>query len=196
MMAYKNVYDNRSMWAKYKFFWLLLIILFALGTAYFSYQYYTIYQYTHAPINKPNMPDEVVEQWAIQATEKAYKYNYKNVEIVLPKLKRYFTQPGWNAFEQAVKGSGNLQALNQNKFTVSAQVLADKIQLTDKGYDKELHSYAWQFVLPMIIQYQSKEKTLKQPVEAYITIVRVPKTPENQGIAINTFIVKADGGDT
>lgn len=192
-MDYKNVYDDRSHWIRYRLFWLPIIALLAIasliGISYLSYIEYVSYQYKHAATNQPNMPNEQLQQWAAKVALQSYSYSYKDVDIHIAELKPYFTPSGWDAFNKALAESHNIDVIKSNKYTLSPKLITNQIKILSQQFDKELNSYAWKLLIPATITYKNKEQEFQQMVDITMVIMRIAKKPENDGIAINTFIV-------
>lgn len=189
----KNLYDNRSTWSRHPWFWSFFLIILGIslliGLGYVSFQLYTSYKYAHATLEQPNMSDEHIKEWATKIAQQSYTYNYKNYETELLKLKPYFTPSGWDAFDNALKLSKNLDVVKANKFSLSTTAIPERVRVLENKFDKESKRYEWKLEVPITVLYKGKEHELKQLINLQMTIMRIPKTAANSdGVAINAFI--------
>lgn len=105
---------------------------------------------TIVPLDRPNMSEEEIRAWAIEAVQKANSYDYVNYRSQLQDTQKYFAAYGWTQYINALELSGNLLALNERKQVVIAQV-ADKPTLTAEGMLGG--AYAWQYTMPVLVTY-------------------------------------------
>lgn len=104
------------------------------------------------PVNTPNMTTEDVMEWAIEAVEAAYSYDYINYRDQLQKAQKYFTNYGWRNYMGALSLSGNIRGLVSNKQIVTAQVI-DKPKIVAEGMLGG--AYAWKFDMPLLVTYST-----------------------------------------
>lgn len=135
-----------------------------------------------APETKPEAPQAIncqyklakdnnaVEQtlistWAEHAAIQSFQFNPDQLQAEMDALKPCYTDQGWKAFNEALKTSGNLDAIRSNRLTVTSQVSGTAIVEAIK--DKQ-----WKASVPLKVTYQNQEKEVLQTlnVELLITL--------------------------
>ena len=102
------------------------------------------------PVDRPNMSNDDVSAWAIEAVQAAYSYDYINYRAQLQDSQKYFTNYGWTKYMSALTASNNLLALTQRKLIQTA-VVVDKPKILAQGILSG--AYAWRFQMPMLVTY-------------------------------------------
>lgn len=102
------------------------------------------------PVNTPNMSQEDVTAWAVEAVEAAFSYDFINYRAQLQDAEKYFTSYGWTKYMNALTLSGNLRALTVRKQIVLADVIGTP-KITRQGLLGG--SYAWMFDMPLLVTY-------------------------------------------
>ena len=104
------------------------------------------------PLTSPNMSNDEVAAWTINAVESAYSYDFVNYRGALQNAQKYFTDYGWRNYMKALQASNNLLALTDRKQIVIAKVV-DKPVLLKVGLVGG--AYAWRFQMHVLITYLS-----------------------------------------
>jgi intracellular multiplication protein IcmL len=102
------------------------------------------------PVNIPNMPQDKVIDWTINAVEQAASYDFINYRQQLQDVEKYFTNYGWKQYMKALTASNNLLALTDRKQIVTAQVV-EKPQVEMAGL--LTGAYAWKLTMPLLVIY-------------------------------------------
>src|SRR3990167_8587940 len=102
------------------------------------------------PVNKPNMTNEEVVAWTIEAVQSAYSYDFVNYRLQLQTAEKYFTHYGWSEYMKALTASLNLVALTQRKQIVIAKVVDKPKELAEGLLGG---AYAWKFQMPILVTY-------------------------------------------
>jgi intracellular multiplication protein IcmL len=102
------------------------------------------------PVNIPNMKNEDVMAWSIEAVQSAYSYDYINYRAQLQNAQKYFTNYGWSKYMSALSASNNLLALTQRKMIVLANVVGTPKILTEGRLSG---AYAWKIQMPVLVTY-------------------------------------------
>jgi hypothetical protein len=126
---------------------------------------------TPAPIDcqyKLPKGSDTVEQsllmtWAQNAALQSFQFNPENIKTELAALKNCYTDQGWKAFNDALKTSGNLEAIQNNQLTVTSKVSGTaKVQNVQ---DKQ-----WKVSMPLKVTYQNNDKQLLQALDVSLLI--------------------------
>jgi intracellular multiplication protein IcmL len=102
------------------------------------------------PLSQPNMSEQDVVNWTIEAVEAAYSYDFVNYRSQLQSAQKYFTDYGWRNYMKALTDTNNLKAIIDRKWIVIAKVVAPP-KLLQTGLIG--HSQAWKFEVKMLLKY-------------------------------------------
>lgn len=104
------------------------------------------------PLQQPNMTNDEVMAWVVEAVQAAYSYDYRNYHTQLQNAQRYFTDYGWRSYMKGLQASNNLLALTNRKQVVVAKVLPTP-ELIVEGPLGGARAYAWKFKMQMLVTY-------------------------------------------
>ncbi len=141
-------------------------------------------------INKPNLSNAALLQWATQATVSAFNYNYVNYRQALQSIRDNFTNQGWENFSTALNYSNNLSAVIQKKLIVSAVPTGAPV-IVEQGLRHGI--YAWRVQMPLLVTYQSPSDLIPQSFRIDLLIIRVPTLQSVKGIGIQQLIMTGSG---
>jgi intracellular multiplication protein IcmL len=141
------------------------------------------------PVTKPNMPQADTLNWAIEAVEHAYSYDYVNYRSELQSSQKYFTNYGWRNFIKAFQASNNLTAVTTRKLVVIAKVIGQP-KLIAEGILSG--SYAWKWEMPVLVTYwappyDEKSKILN-PLTVTVIVQRQSTLQSYQGLGVVQMI--------
>jgi hypothetical protein len=137
------------------------------------------------PIDKAGVSDDIIQQFARDASIKSYTYSFKTYKQNRSKLKSYFTSDGWLKFKDALNRSNNLEAVIKKQFAVSAKSL-EKPKIINKFLDSK-GFYTWKVEIPVKVSFYSKENISVQ--NSLITILIQRTFDKNtQGIGVTQFV--------
>lgn len=135
----------------------------------------------------PNLLPETILNWAMKAATIAYTYDFNNYNVQLTTARPYFTQAGWDGYQQSV--SGLIDTVTKNKLFVNG-VVAGAPVISNEGPLGDAE-YAWEVQIPFLVAYQSaSEVPYQRNYFVVLTIVRVPTSDNPQAIGIDQFIMR------
>jgi len=102
------------------------------------------------PVSQPNMSEEDMFDWAVEAVQSAYSYDYLNYNGQLQRAQKYFTTYGWSKYMTALTASNNLLGIKQYKMVAIATVVG-KPTVLQRGLVGG--AYAWQLKMPLLVTY-------------------------------------------
>lgn len=143
------------------------------------------------PLAEPNMTSSALLQWANTAAIAAYTYSFVNYRGELQAASEFFTPDGWQGFLDALKTTGNLDAVIQEKLIVSAVATQAPIILQEGVLSGV---YSWKIQFAMLVTYQSASRVAQQPVVVTMLIQRVSPLSSARGIGIAQFVVSSGSG--
>jgi intracellular multiplication protein IcmL len=141
-------------------------------------------------LNKPNLSNASLLQWANTAAIAAFTYNFVNYRQELQAASEFFTPQGWRAFLNSLRESNNLSAVQSKNLVVSAVATGAPV-IIQRGVIN--NRYSWRVQMPLLVTYQSANDLSQQHliVTMLITLVSTLNTP--RGIGIAQFIATPTG---
>lgn len=134
---------------------------------------------------KPVVTASELREWANEAATAAFTYNFSNYREALQVASEYFTPRGWRNFQEALRQSGNLTTVLKQKLVVSARPTGTPEIIDQRIID---NAYTWKVQIPLLVTYQSVNKTLQDPLVVTLSITRVSALDVPRGIAIDQYI--------
>ncbi len=181
---------------------LLLVIILGIGSLFFLVaQQPTPRSYSLDPagnkkslviLSMPILAPSKLLQWAHNVAVEAYTYNFVNYEQMIEQLKAYFTEEGWDYFENALQTTGDLNAVISKKLIVSAVSIGAPVILERMFVGGR---FSWKVQIPLLISYQSPNEQVQKPVIVMMIISRMPTNKFPNGIAVASFIVTEGRGE-
>lgn len=138
------------------------------------------------PLSDPVVTDDFVTQWATNAVRKAFSLDYLHWRQQLQNASGNFTPAGWKYFLTSLKQSNNLKTLTNLDMVSNVEITGAPQILR-----KELLSsgvYAWEIQMPILVTYSNLERSIPQPMEVTLIVVRVSVKQNPDRIAINDFL--------
>lgn len=143
------------------------------------------------PVSQPNMTTDGAMQWAKEAVEAAYAYDFINFRAQLQGAQKYFTNYGWSRYTSALTASNNLPALIQRKQIILAQVVGP-IKVLTQGLLGG--AYAWKFEMPLLVTYweppYDDKSKFYNPLDVIVIIQRQPVLQGYKGLGVVQLIAK------
>jgi len=145
------------------------------------------------PMDRPNMNDEDLLAWGVDAVTRLYTFDFKNYKRQFQKAQSNVTVTGWKWFEESMLSSGNFDAVIKNKYVTTAfptgpARIIGKELLTDSGTSES--RYVWTIEFPMTITYRSSLQTTSQDLMVKATILRVPEFLNKSGSQIRQIVAR------
>ena len=147
-------------------------------------------------LNEPIHPDSFVIDWTIDSVSRLYSIDYVNFRNQLQSQRHNLTTRGWKNYQEAMKSSGNFQAILGNQYFITAMATGEG-EIVKTGTIQE--RFAWKVKFPFKIIYQtakdlneSAPKKIIQNVEMSVTVVRVPRYLNIEGLGIRAIIAEQE----
>lgn len=146
------------------------------------------------PLSEPNHDDQFVVDWTIDAITRLYSFDFVNYRLQFQDAQKNMTTAGWDNFEQAMKVSGNFNAVIGNRYVTTAVPTGPgKVVKTGDIMGRQ----AWKVEFPMLISYRSSEKdrdgklrVTNQPLSMSITVIRQPIFLNQDGLGVRAIVAE------
>jgi len=140
-------------------------------------------------VSQPNMTTEDVTNWAIEAVERTYSFDYVNYHAQFQAAEKYFTNYGWTKYIAALKASNNVVALQERRMIVQAHVV-EKPKILAQGLLSG--AYAWKFEMPLLVTYwlppYDDKSKFSNPLTVTLIVQRQPILQSYKGLGIVQMI--------
>lgn len=145
------------------------------------------------PKSRTNMTTEELLDWAEQAVEESYSYDYLNYHAQLQSAQKYFTTYGWKKYMRALSDSNNLVALRERRLVINAKVVK-KPKILKAGILSG--AYAWQLEMPVLVTYllppYDGSKKFSNALTVSTIIQRQPALQGYKGLGIVQLIARLE----
>ncbi|RUQ91495.1 DotI/IcmL family type IV secretion protein [Legionella septentrionalis] len=125
------------------------------------------------PAENTNINEALLTTWAEKAVVQSFDLDAATLESQLNELQPCFTEQGWQSFNEALKESGNINAIKSQNLTVSSHINGT----TTISAVKENQ---WKATVPVQVVYQNTKEKLTQQLSVELLIGR--KTSGDLGI--------------
>lgn len=105
--------------------------------------------------------------WSEKAVSQSFDFSPDTIDMQMNKLKACYTNDGWTGFNEALKKSGNLDAIKAQHLMVSSQI---------DGQTKifETKDNLWKLSLPLQVVYKNDKEKVTQLLTVQLTVGRKP----------------------
>ena len=141
------------------------------------------------PLERPNMSEATIIQWATDAATAAYTFNFSDYRRQLGQTQaNYFTSDGWKAFLKQLDSTNLLKTVLAERLVVSAAVTRAPVV---KASGLSRGKYTWVIQMPMVVTYQSSEETRSSNLLVTLTIQRVSLLDSPRGVGVIGYIAQS-----
>ncbi len=136
-------------------------------------------------LNEPNLSTPAMMSWVAQSATEVMTFGFNDYRRRLQEASRNFTRKGWESFTQALQRSRIIEMVEANQQVVTSAPAGAPI-LKSEGIVQG--RYQWDVQLPMILTYQAGSRTRNDNLLVTITVVRVPRLENPNGVGIEQWI--------
>ncbi len=144
-------------------------------------------QATRPSFTQPNLTNEQIIAWSIDALISVNTYSYLNYQSQFDVVRqRYFSQKGWGEFYESLQTSGNLKTVIVKQFSQTADIDGE-VKIVQQGVLQ--NRYNWKIQAPFLIIYSDiSGATSQKKMMATMQIERDPSAMD--GISIKQLLIK------
>lgn len=117
------------------------------------------------PAETSTIQQSVISTWAGKAAVQSFEFNPATIDEELVDLKSCYTDQGWQGFNDALKKSGNIDAIKAQHLSVSSQVDGE-VKIT------VVKDNQWKVNVPIQVVYQNDKEKLTQQLSIDLLIGR------------------------
>lgn len=137
-------------------------------------------------LSEPVVTNDFVLQWSELAARLVYNLGFATYQQQLAKIEPYFTSDGWTKMMTALKTSGLLDNLVDNRLVISSVVTGPPVILARMVIDGR---FTWRIQMRLLVTYTSASETRQNTFLITMNVQRVPTLNTPQGIQIINFEV-------
>lgn len=140
------------------------------------------------PLDQPFLSHADVLQWAVGAFVDANDYTFQNYRQALQAAcNEHFTRDGCASYRDALKRTGNLEAIKERRLIVNGQVTEAPIV---REHGTRNGRYYWKVQLIGIVTTESTAQRATQRQAVDLLIERAPTLTHQRGVAITSYIAR------
>lgn len=144
------------------------------------------------PLNQPNVGRGEVGAFALEAIHAANTYDYINFRDQLNEAAVYFTPKGWNQYNDQLKSTRTLEAVQERRMIVSVKPMGEVAVPAEAVQDG---IYTWRVEIPVEVDYTAHAQLAsgmadtgnRQKGTVILFVGRVPTTINPRGLAIQVY---------
>lgn len=137
------------------------------------------------PMNEAAISDAMVQQWATNAINQCFSFDFVHINKQLEDCAPMFTDAGFQGFKVALDRNKLRQQIIDQKY-VSSAVVTETPQIIRKS---EMNgARAWVLRAPVTLTFDTGTNRIPQRMSIDLFAVRVPETKNQYGIAIQNVV--------
>jgi intracellular multiplication protein IcmL len=140
------------------------------------------------PLSEPGISTPGILEWAVEAIEKSYNFNFTNYEDVISNASSFYTKLGYQNYRRNLIETALVNTVERRKSVLTVVPTSAPTILKEKPTPDGV--YAWQIQFPMTMSIQNAKEVLKTDWVVTMLILRVPINESPKGVAIAALIVR------
>lgn len=119
----------------------------------------------HISAQTTQIDSDLLMTWSKKAVTQSFEFNPLQIDENLEELKNCYTDKGWESFNDALKKSGNVNAIKSQQLNVNSQVDGE-VTLTN------IKDNQWRLKVPLQVIYQNTHEKVTQQLNIDILVGR------------------------
>lgn len=138
-------------------------------------------------LDQPVYTQATVTRWTATAIMETFDLGYNNWRRRLQSSSRFFTEPGgWNSFMEAITKARLIEMLEARQMVMSAVVQGAPVIIDARPVGGR---FQWIVEMPVGLTFQAGKNREPQQYCVSATVVQVPTTEKDDGVAIDAIVV-------
>jgi intracellular multiplication protein IcmL len=135
-------------------------------------------------LSEPVVTEEYVAQWSAMTTRLIYNLSFDKYQQQLAQAQDRFTQVGWDKMNAALKSSGLISNIVNNKLIIDSVVTGQPIILGRMIIDGR---YTWRVQMKLLVTFTSASDTTQRSLVVTMNVQRVPTLEAANSIQVIDF---------
>ena len=136
------------------------------------------------PLSAPNLSRPALLSWVAQASSEVMTFGFHDYKRRLQEASRHFTRTGWESFTKALSRARVIDTVTENRQVVTAAPRGAPVLVSEGVFNGR---YQWTIELPLLVTYQSGNKTRNDKLLITLVVVRVPSLDSPNGVGIEQW---------
>lgn len=140
-------------------------------------------------LSEPVVTEKYLLQWASLRAREIYNLDFSQYQDELARIQPYFTSAGWEKLNSALKSSGFISQIVDQKLQSNAVVYKPPVVISRMII---FGRYTWRIQLPLLVTYTSANQQRKVKYLLTMDVQRVPVISAPKGIQIKSVYITND----
>lgn len=136
-------------------------------------------------LNEPNLSTPALMSWVAQAATEVMTFGFNDYRRRLQEASRNFTRRGWESFTSALQRSRIIEMVEANQQVVTSAPRGAPVLQSEGAVAGR---YQWVVQVPLVVTYQSGQRTKNDNMLVTVVVVRVPRLETPNGVGIEQWI--------
>lgn len=136
-------------------------------------------------LNEPNLSTPALMSWVAQAATEVMTFGFNDYRRRLQEASRNFTRRGWESFTSALQRSRIIEMVEANQQVVTSAPRGAPVLQSEGAVAGR---YQWVVQVPLVVTYQSGQRTKNDNLLVTVVVVRVPRLETPNGVGIEQWI--------
>ncbi|MDB2682772.1 type IVB secretion system apparatus protein IcmL/DotI [Alphaproteobacteria bacterium] len=139
------------------------------------------------PLGQPNLSTPALTSWVAQAATEVMTFGFNDYQRRLQESSRHFTRRGWDSFTKALQEANTVDSIAALNQIVTAAPRSAPVILSEKLVNGR---YEWLVQMPILLNYESGEKTKTETYVLTLKVVRVSRLESANGVGIEQWLAE------
>jgi intracellular multiplication protein IcmL len=141
------------------------------------------------PLDQALLKPSKLIDWAQNILNKTFTFNFVNYNEIFDDSKKYYTDKGWDSFNNALEKTRLLDVVIENKYFLSATAAGTPVILDD-GVVQGHH--AWHVRAPVVLVFKTSDNAaaqMQKNATLDAIIIRIPDIDNPENVAIDNLTI-------
>ena len=135
-------------------------------------------------LSEPVVTSNFIIQWSELVARRIYNLNFSTYQQQLAQAQDRFTPQGWEKMNEALKSSGLISTLVDNRLIISSVVSGPPVIVGRMVINGR---FTWRVQMKLLVSYESASETKQNQLLITMNVQRIPTLDSAQGIQISDF---------
>ena len=136
-------------------------------------------------LDQPVFNVQYVLNWTTNTVRDLYTFGFQNYEMALRNSHQKFTEESWGFFNEQLKKSGLLKAVESKKLMISSGLFKAPV-LQQQGVVNGI--YTWKIQVPLLVFYQGPTSSTSHQLLVTVQVIRTQLNNHTNGLLIESIM--------
>lgn len=138
-------------------------------------------------LSEPVVTNRFIVNWTALTARRLFNLSFDSYESKLAAVKDHFTPGGWMQMQDALKSSGLITNMVNNKLIISSVVTGSPVILARMIVNGR---FTWRVQMRLQVKFTSASQEEQEALVVTMNVQRIPTLDSAQGIQINDFVTR------